>query len=142
MWSCRPSGGPRSDLINLLLAARTMYYYTVGQMAARDNLLGPHEQVVLLAIVHIGEGAYGMTIRREVEQRAQRRLSIGSVYTTLERLQRKGYVQSRLGDRTTERGGRAKRLYRITARGERALKESCDLLRRMTRDLELEWEGK
>ena len=55
-------------------------------MAARDNLLGPHEQLVLLAIMRIGNDAYGMTIRREVEQRADRRLSIGAVYTTLERL--------------------------------------------------------
>ncbi len=111
-------------------------------MATRDNLLGPHEQVVLLAILHLGEGAYGMTIRREVEQRAGRKLSIGSVYTTLERLQRKGYVRSHLGDPTTERGGRAKRHFRITAKGERALKESHELLRSMSEGLELGWEGK
>lgn len=108
----------------------------------RENLLGPHEQVVLLAILRIGEEAYGMTIRREVEQRAGRKLSIGSVYTTLERLLRKGYVRSHLGEPTTERGGRAKRHYRITAKGERALRESHDLLRSMTEGLELEWQAK
>ena len=111
-------------------------------MASRENLLGPHEQVVLLAILRIGEAAYGMTIRREVEQRSGRKLSIGSVYTTLERLERKGYVRSRLGEPTTERGGRAKRYYRITAKGERALRESHDLLRSMTEGLELGWETK
>jgi PadR family transcriptional regulator, regulatory protein PadR len=111
-------------------------------MTTRENLLGPHEQVVLLAILRIGEGAYGMTIRREVEQRAGRKLSIGSVYTTLERLQRKGYVRSRRGEPTAERGGRAKRHYRITAKGERALRESHDLLRSMTEGLEVEWQAK
>jgi PadR family transcriptional regulator len=110
-------------------------------MATSQNLLGPHEQVVLLAILHIGDGAYGMTIRREVEQRAGRKLSIGAVYTTLERLQRKGYVRSRLGEPTTERGGRAKRHYRITAQGERALKESYDLLQSMTEGLGFGWES-
>lgn len=111
-------------------------------MTSRDNLLGPHEQVVLLAILHIGEGAYGMTIRREVEQRAGRNLSIGAVYTTLERLQRKGYVRSRIGEPTTERGGRAKRHYWITAKGESALRESHNLFRVMTEGLDLEWQPK
>jgi DNA-binding PadR family transcriptional regulator len=111
-------------------------------MTSRENLLGPHEQVVLLAILRIGDGAYGMTIRREVEQRAGRRLSIGSVYTTLERLERKGYLRSRLGEPTTERGGRAKRHYRITARGQQALKASHELLRSMADGLELGWDAK
>jgi len=109
-------------------------------MAAQPNLLGPHEQLVLFAILHIGEDAYGMTIRREVEQRSGRKLSIGAVYTTLERLQRKGYVQSRLGEPGTARGGRAKRHYRITAKGSSALRESHDLLRAMTDGLEFGWE--
>lgn len=111
-------------------------------MVPRDNLLGPHEQMILLAILRIGENAYGMTIRREVESRSGRALSIGSVYTTLDRLQRKGYVRSRLGQPTTERGGRAKRHFRITAKGERALKESYELLRAMTEGLEPGWEAK
>lgn len=110
-------------------------------MTPRDTLLGPHEQLILLAILRIGEGAYGMTIRREVEQRTGRKLSIGSVYTTLERLQRKGYVRSRLGEPTMERGGRAKRHYRITASGERALRESHELLRSMSEGLALGWDA-
>lgn len=111
-------------------------------MAARDNLLGPHEQLILLAILRIGEHAYGVTIRREVEDRSGRKLSIGAVYTTLDRLERKSYVRSRLGEATTERGGRAKRHYRVTAKGERALRESHDLVRSMTEGLELGWEAK
>ncbi len=116
-------------------------YYAVEEMASRDTLLGPHEQLILLAILRIGDGAYGMTVRREVEQRAGRRLSIGSVYTTLERLERKGYVRSRLGEPTTERGGRAKRHYRISARGASALRESHELLRSMSEGLGLGWEA-
>jgi DNA-binding PadR family transcriptional regulator len=113
--------------------------YSVEEMAGQSHLLGPHEQVVLLAIVHAGEEAYGMTIRREVEERSGRTLSIGAVYTTLDRLQRKGYVRSRMGEATPERGGRAKRHYRITAKGQRALKESHQLLRSMTEGLAFDW---
>jgi PadR family transcriptional regulator, regulatory protein PadR len=107
------------DPVGCWLAFSVCAFHIVGQMVTNENLLGPHEQVVLLAILRIGEGAYGMTIRREVEQRAGCKLSIGSVYTTLERLQRKGYVRSRQGEPTAERGGRAKRHYRITVNGER-----------------------
>jgi DNA-binding PadR family transcriptional regulator len=109
-------------------------------MTDRPNLLGPHEQLVLLAILHIGDDAYGMTIRREVEQRSGRELSIGSVYTTLERLQRKGYVRSHLGGPTKERGGRAKRHYQITGEGRRAIREAHELLHSMIKGLELDWE--
>lgn len=120
---------------------RRLFYIAV-EMTNREPLLGPHEQVILLAILRVGADAYGMTIRREVEQRSGRKLSIGAVYTALDRLSRKGYVRSRVGEPTTERGGRAKRYYRITARGERALKESHALLRSMTDGLELGWETK
>lgn len=118
------------------------FYYTVVQMAIKQSLLGPHEQLILLAIMHIGQDAYGMTIRREVEARSSRKLSIGAVYTTLERLQRKGYVRSRIGEATMERGGRAKRHYEITAEGELALKESHDLLRSMAEGLKFRLEAK
>lgn len=111
-------------------------------MTIRPNLLGPHEQLVLLGIMHIGADAYGMTIRREVERRAGRTLSIGSIYTTLERLQRKGYVSSNMGEATAERGGRAKRYYSVTAKGERALKEAHDLMRSMAEGLAFGWNSK
>ena len=108
-------------------------------MKSRQNLLGPHEQLILLAVMRIGSEAYGMTIRREVEQRAGRKLSIGAVYTTLDRLQRKGYVKARMGEATMARGGRAKRHFRITASGERALRESYDVLQAMADGLEPGW---
>lgn len=117
-------------------------FYIAEQMKARDPLLGPLEQLVLLAVLRIGSEAYGMTIRREVEERTGRRLSIGAVYTALDRLLRKGYVRSHLGAPTTERGGRAKRHFRITARGEGALRESQSLLQSMSAGLELGLERK
>ena len=70
---------------------------------------------MLLALVRLEANAYGMTIRREIEDRTGRNLSIGAVYATLDRLESKGYVSSSLSEPTAERGGRAKRLFRIEA---------------------------
>jgi DNA-binding PadR family transcriptional regulator len=98
----------------------------------RGDLLGSLEHIILLAVVQLDTNAYGMTIRREIEQRTGRNLSIGAVYATLDRLEAKGYVRSVLGEPTAERGGRAKRLFRVEAEGERALRNSQDAIRRMT----------
>jgi DNA-binding PadR family transcriptional regulator len=98
----------------------------------RGDLLGSLEHIILLAVVHLEANAYGMTIRREIEKRTGRNISIGAVYATLDRLEAKGYVSSVLGEPTAERGGRAKRLFRIEAEGERALRNSQDAIRRMT----------
>lgn len=101
----------------------------------RGELLGSLEQIVLLALVRLGSNAYGMTVRREIEERTGRDLSIGAVYATLERLQSKGYVSSALGEPTAERGGRAKRLFRIEAEGHRAMRTTQDAMRKMTAGL-------
>jgi len=82
------------------------------------------EQLVLLAILHLGENAYGMTIRREIEDRTERRTSLGAVYTTLERLEKKGYVSSWKGSPAPERGGRSKRLFKVQPLGKAALRNS------------------
>lgn len=79
--------------------------------------LGEFEQVVLLAVLRLGEDAYGVTIRREIQQRTGRDPSPGALYTTLDRLEEKGLLRSRLGDPTPQRGGRAKRFFKLTARG-------------------------
>lgn len=93
--------------------------------------LGEFEQLVLWALVRLRDNAYGMTIRQELEERAGRTVAIGAVYTTLERLEEKGLVSSRKGEATPERGGRAKRYYRIEAPGLRALGNSRRVLERM-----------
>jgi DNA-binding PadR family transcriptional regulator len=97
----------------------------------RGDLLGSLEHIVLLALIRLESNAYGMTVRREIEERTGRNISIGAVYTTLERLQAKGYVSSLRGEPTAERGGRAKRLFRIEVEGERALRASQDAIRKM-----------
>lgn len=104
-------------------------------MSRREDLLGSLEQIVLLAVMRLGPGAYGMTVRREIEARTGRDVSIGAVYATLERLEAKGYVSSFLGEPTAERGGRAKRYFKIEGDGERALRRSHEAVRKMTAGL-------
>jgi len=93
--------------------------------------LGEFEQLVLLAIVQLGADAYGMTIRRQIEDRTGRTVAIGALYTALERLECKGYVASALSDPTPRRGGRAKRIFRMQRAGLAALERSRDILARM-----------
>ena len=100
----------------------------------KSDSLGEFEQVVLLALIRLRSNAYGVTIRREIAERTGRNVSVGAIYTTLDRLERKGFVSSQRGEPTPERGGRAKRYYKIEARGERALQRARDTMDRM-------WEG-
>jgi DNA-binding PadR family transcriptional regulator len=105
----------------------------------RGEYLGSLEHIVLLALVRLGSNAYGMTVRREIEERTGRNISIGAVYTTLERLEAKGYIRSVMGEPSAERGGRAKRLFQIEADGQAALQTSQDAIRKMTRGLRDRW---
>jgi PadR family transcriptional regulator PadR len=90
----------------------------------KREYLGDFEQLVLFAVLRLGDNAYGVPIHQEIEQRAGRRTSIAAVYTTLSRLEQKGYVSSWTGESTPERGGRAKRYFRIEASGSAALRQS------------------
>lgn len=86
------------------------------------SYLGEMELMVLLAIVRLGDGAYGVPISKELLLIAKREVSAGSIYAALERLESKGFVSSSLGESTPERGGRAKRYFCATASGLRAIK--------------------
>jgi DNA-binding PadR family transcriptional regulator len=97
--------------------------------------LGDLEQLVLLAILHLGDDAYGVTIAEVLREKAGRDLAMATVYTTLERLESKGYLDSRLGDPTAARGGKRKRFFRVNAAGERAVRESLAALRALTAGL-------
>jgi DNA-binding PadR family transcriptional regulator len=97
--------------------------------------LGSLEQLVLLALLQLGDDAYGVAVQEEIAARTSRDISFGAVYTTLGRLAKKGYVTTRLGDATPERGGRRKKHYTLRAPGRRALEASLDDLRTMTRGL-------
>jgi PadR family transcriptional regulator, regulatory protein PadR len=102
----------------------------------RDHL-GGFEHVVILALMRLGEEAYGVPVRQEIEARTGREVSIGAVYATLDRLEAKGYVKSRLGEPTPERGGRSKRFFRVTAQGRRAVNRTHHALSRLTEGLDL-----
>ena len=97
--------------------------------------LGELEQVVLLALLRLGDGGFGVAVQSEIEGRTQRRVSLGSVYTTLARLEQKGLVASRVGDPTPQRGGRRKKLYRVQPKGKRALVATIETLHALTRGL-------
>jgi PadR family transcriptional regulator PadR len=105
-------------------------------MATGDEfLLGTLEQIVLLAVMRLGAEAYGMTIRDEIEQRTGRAVSFGAVYVTLQRMEAKGLVTSRLGEPTAERGGRAKRFFEVTADGRRAVRKVQEAVGAMAKGL-------
>ena len=101
---------------------------------ARRESLGEFEQIVLLAVLRLGEEAYGVPIRQEIEQRTGRSLTVGALYRTFDRLEDKGYLTSWFSDPVAARGGRSKRYFEITPLGVRALRESRDALTAM-------WEG-
>src|SRR5436190_14488608 len=100
---------------------------------SNPNYLGEFELLVMLAVIRLGEGAYGVPISREIEQQTGRDVAFGTVYSTLERLQEKGFVCSVLGDATRERGGRAKRYFRVTTAGLRTVRETKQGLIRLWR---------
>lgn len=101
-----------------------------------SELLGIFEQIVLLAVLDLDEGAYGRAVLREVQLASQQRsVSAGAVYATLDRLESKGLLSSRLEEGTPERAGRARRFYRLTADGASALTHVRATLQRL-------WQGK
>lgn len=101
----------------------------------KRSYLGEFELMLLLAVVHLGDQAYGVPISRELEAQRDCEVSVGSVYAALERLEAKGLVDSSLGDPTPERGGKAKRYFRITKEGLRQVHETRRVLTRLWRAL-------
>ena len=98
-------------------------------------MLGEFEYFVLAAAARFGEQAYGVSIRKEIERILGRDCSIGALYTTLERLEVKGLIRTHMGEATSERGGRAKKMVRLTAKGRRAGAEFETAVRRMSTGL-------
>lgn len=101
----------------------------------KGESLGEFEHLVLLAVVRLGNDGYGMQVRRELNACTGRDVSIGAVYATLERLEAKGLLESRLGEATPERGGRAKRSFQVTGQGIHALNRTRQDLTNMLRGL-------
>ncbi len=109
--------------------------YTVEQM---PDYLGEFEHIVLLAIARLSEPPYGVPIRREIEKRGKRKVSIGALYATLDRLEAKGYLESWFSEATPQRGGRSKRYFRLLPAGIEALARSKSMLDRMWQGVTLE----
>ena len=97
--------------------------------------LGAFEQLLLLALVRLGDDTYGVPIREEIEGRTGRLVSPGAIYTALDRLETRGLVRSHLGDASAERGGKRKRLYRLTARGAGAIAQAHSTMAQMAQGL-------
>lgn len=85
------------------------------------GFIGEFEELVLLTMATLGDQAYGVAIKEDIESRAKRSVSIGSLHSTLTRLEEKGFINSKLGEPTAERGGRRKRFFRLTNSGKAAL---------------------
>jgi DNA-binding PadR family transcriptional regulator len=100
------------------------------------EILGAFEQAVLLAIVSLGENAYGRAILHQVQEPLGREVSAGSVYTTLDRLASRGLLRSWLAEGTPVRGGRARRYYAVTPAGLRALNQAHKIITAMWRRME------
>jgi DNA-binding PadR family transcriptional regulator len=102
-----------------------------------DQHLGEFEQIVLLAILRLAESAYGVPIRHEIEKRADRKVTVGALYSTLDRLEAKGYVSSWFADPTGERGGRSRRYFRVEPLGIEALALTKEMFDRMWKGVRL-----
>ncbi len=96
-------------------------------------MLGEFEYLLITTAAGLGDEAYGAAIREELESAAGRKCSIGALYTTIERLEKKGLVKTWMGDATPQRGGRAKRMVRVTPKGVQAAKDFYDAVVRVSR---------
>jgi DNA-binding PadR family transcriptional regulator len=102
-----------------------------------EHYLGEFEQIVLLAVVRLEDDAYGVPIRREIEARAGRKVTVGALYSTLDRLEAKGLISSWFADPTAERGGRSRRYFRVQPEGLQALGRAKEMLDRMWKGVRL-----
>jgi PadR family transcriptional regulator, regulatory protein PadR len=102
---------------------------------ANPNAISNFELMVLLALIRLGDEAYGLPISQEIEEQSGHEVALGSIYAALDRLQNRGLVSSSLGDPTPERGGRAKKYFKITVKGMKVVQETQRTLTRMWKGL-------
>jgi DNA-binding PadR family transcriptional regulator len=120
---------------------REQNFFAIVELMPERSYFGELELMILLAVIHLGEDAYGVPISRQLEKYRGKDVALGSVYAALERLEAKGLITSTLGDPTPERGGKAKRFFRITKEGLRQVHETRRVLTRLWNtipDLKLE----
>jgi len=112
---------------------RSTDYYSEGDIMSRA--LGEFEQLILFALVELGDDGYGASIGRTIERRTGRQVSAGAVYTALDRLTTRAMVRAEVGEPTAERGGRRRKYYRLEPAGAVALRRSVDMIRTMSEGL-------
>ena len=103
------------------LTLRPLHFFCIVEYMSRE-VLGNFELMIMLALIRLGQDAYGVPVSKTLEESMGREVPLGSVYAALERLEEKGFVSSRIGEPTPERGGRAKRYFRATAKGLREVR--------------------
>lgn len=107
---------------------------------SKGEYLGEFEQMVLLALLRLKNDAYGVTVRREIQSRTDRRVAIGAVYACLERLERKGYVTTTISDPQPVPGGRSRKYFKFTRAGAQALQQSREMMQRMAEGMAVDSE--
>jgi PadR family transcriptional regulator, regulatory protein PadR len=112
-----------------------LHFFAIVVEMTKRTYLGTFELTVMLVLIRLGENAYGIPIAHEIEVKGGREVSLGSIYATLERLEAKGVVSSKLGEPTPERGGRAKKYFSVTAKGVREVRETQRVLKELWRGL-------
>jgi len=110
------------------------YFFIILEEMKTGSHLSDFELITMLVVLRLGDDAYGVPIAREIEEQTKREVKLGSIYAALERLEEKGFVVSELGEPTQERGGRAKRYFRVTKLGMRQVRETRRTLVRL-------WQG-
>lgn len=111
------------------------YFFAIIEVMSKRHYFGELELMILLSVLHLGDEAYGVPVVRDLEQRCGREVSLGSIYASLERLEARGMVASRLGDPVPERGGKARRYFRVTKAGMRQLGETRRVLAGLWQEL-------
>ena len=103
---------------------------------AKGDFLGEFEYIVMLSLIRLGDDAYGMTVRQDIEERTGRPTAVGAVYAALDRLEEKGYIKSTEGETTRGRGGRSKTYYAVNKDGLQAVRQTRTVFRRMEKGTE------
>jgi PadR family transcriptional regulator PadR len=111
-------------------------------LKSKSPVLGDFEQLVLLGVLRLDQHAYGAAIRQEIHARSGRDVSINAVYTTLDRLERKGLLRSWVGDPTPQRGGRRRKFYALRPAGAAALRQAYQAFASMVEGVERRLEAK
>ena len=120
-----------------VLLRRPTHAYILDIVYQMSAMLGELEQIVLLAVMRVGDAAYGVPVHEEIVRLARRDLTLGTVYKTLSRLEEKGFVRSYEGEPTPQRGGRRTRCFAVTTAGRKSLESTLATLRRMTVGLDV-----